>query len=242
MKPLRSSFVSFFSTTVDYQTSEPIDPVRLDLLVTQLRAGDQSVCAEIIKGHYRLVAGIVADRIRSKKFAEDALGAALLALTEAVYGAAESLYDNNITYFITKAVQYAIKDAMADNHVIRVPNRTVRHKLAQGEAFEDIVPGDPISIQEDDRSDDGMSGEDVRTKQGSFALPYAIPVAKRIVPSPEFNEALAKATATPMEVAIIRMRAEGYAYREIAEKCGLHTSRIGQIVPAVEARFDKLYS
>lgn len=239
MKPLRSSFNSFFATTVEYQESEPIEPARLDLLVTRLRAGDESVSGEIIKGHYRLVAGIVAGRVRSKKFAEDALAAALLALTEAVSDAAKTLYDNNITYYITSAVQYAIKDAMADNHVIRVPNRTVRHKIAKGEAFEDIVPGDPIGIQEDESDE---SEDSVRGKAGTFVMPYAIPVAKRIVPSAEFQEALAKAAANPMEVAIIRMRSEGYGYREIAEATGYHTSRIGQIVPQIEERFDKLYS
>ncbi len=68
-----------------------------------------------------------------------------------------------------------------------------------------------------------------------------VPVAPRIVPSPEFTEALEKAAVTPMEQAIVKLRSEGYGYEEIGKKVGYAKTRVGEITNAIEARFDALY-
>jgi hypothetical protein len=184
----------------------------------------------IIKGHYRLVAGLVGSMIRSRKKADDAMGAALLALTQAVYDAETALYDNKITYYITRCVRYAIKEANARERVMRVPSRTIRHRLAQGERFEDLVPGDCLTVVD---YEPGM--------YGMVNLPYVIPIAKPACESPEFKEAITRAATTPMEQAIIKLRAEGYGYAEIGVKVGYSTARVGQIMPVIEERFRLYY-
>ncbi len=238
MKPFRSSFSSYIAETTDYRESEPIDPALLESLVARLRTRDFSVCSEIIAGHLRMVMAIVGDKVRSKRKVDDVVGAALLALTQAVHDAPDALYDNNITYYITTMVKYAIKDELGRDHTVRAPARTVRYRIAKGDKFEDIVPGECVEIGEDVPHAD--QGEEPVKKRGSF-LPFHIPAAKPICESAEFKEAIAKAVTTPMEQAIVNLRAEGYNYEEIGIKVGLSTPRIGQIVPIIEERFSRIY-
>ena len=246
--PSRVGYASYLSGTLDYRESEPLAPDRLDALVTRLRGGDGSVAEEIIKGHYRMVAAIVGDRVRSKRRLDDVMGAALLALTESVHNAATALYNNNITYYITSNVKYAIKDEIANCHVLRMPGRTIRHRIARGELFDDIVPGDGVILAEDvtDRGSGDADGEGPlshRRRHGEcrYALPFHIPASKPLCESPEFKEAIARATTNPTEQAIVALRAQGFTYAEIGVKVGLSTPRIGQIMPGIEARFDAYY-
>lgn len=244
MRHFRTAFYSHLANSLDYQESEQIDPIILNGLVDRLRSGDTTVIPKIIKGHLRMVMGIVGETVRAKRKVDDGIGAALLALTKAVVDAQYTLYDNNITYYITDCVKKAIKDEMANDHTVRVPNRTIRDKISKGAKFEDIVPGDAISIQEDTTNDsfqDDGTGEAVRGKGLSHALPFHIPIAKPVCESAEFKEAIKQAARTPIEQAIIRLRAEGYGYEEIGPKVGYGKSMICKIMAEIEARFSRLY-
>lgn len=235
---------NYLASTLYYRGSHQIDPGRLERLVIRLREGDKSVIATIIRGHLRLVASIVGKRARNPAKREDAFGAALLALVEAVNNAGERLFDNNITPYITSCVRYAIKESLANDHTVRMPSRTVRYRIAQGEKFEEIVPGDTCEVNEG--SGDHGSGTELNEGlstmrgKGSFTLPYVIPIAKPFEPSPEFKEAVARAATTPMETAIFKLKMEGWGYEDIGKKVGLSYQRIGQIVPLIVTRFEAL--
>lgn len=244
MKPSRTRFKSFIGDTLDYREApKQLDPVRLDFLVTQLRMGDSSVEHEIVLGHLHLVMGIIGDIPRAKKCLDDSIGAAMLALASAVHDAAERLYDNNITAYITEDVKYAVKECIAAQHVIRVPSRTIRDKISKGEQFGDIVPG-----MQDIREDSPEYGntiangdEAVPRSRGQTNTPYFIPIAKEIEPSIEFKEALDKTPVLPIERLILELRAQDYGYEEIGAKVGYGKSMVGKIVAKLEARFDELY-
>jgi hypothetical protein len=255
----RVGFQSYLAGTLDYRESDPLEAGHLDVLVTRLRAGDRTVSGEIIKGHYRLVAAIVADRVHSKRRYDDCLGAALLALTQAVDDAAPRenpeppggtepgvLYDNNITYYITVSVRYAIRDEIASAHVVRMPGRTVRRRVAEGKLFAEVVPGDAVEIREDaERDHTEVGGGPVRPRAGasagSYSLPFHIPASRPLCESPEFKEALARAVANPTEQAIVSLRAQGYTYAEVGQRVGLSTPRVGQIMALIEPRFDAYF-
>lgn len=255
----RVGYQSFLAGTLDYRESEPLEPLHLDALVTRLRGGDRTVSGEIIKGHYRLVAAIVGSQVRSKRRHDDCLGAALLALTQAVDDSAPQpdlknppdvvpgvLYNNNITYYITVCVKYAIRDEIASAHVLQMPGRTIRKRLAEGKEFKDIVPGDAIELKEDIRNEGDWSGDNEAISKGrlgaaNYTLPFHIPASKPLCESPEFKEALARAIANPMQEAIVSLRAQGYTYAEVADKVGLSTPRVGQIMAEIEPRFDAYF-
>ena len=233
----RGRFESFLGETLAYQESQQIAPETLDRLVARLREGDRSVANQIIIGHLRMVMAILASH-RSRAKASDVEGAAFLALVEAVNDACpytdqygeyhESvLYDNNITAYITTTVKYAIKDEYGRSHIVRVPPRTIRHKISEGEQFEDLVPGQSVSI-------------DAAVEANSnFVMPFFIPIARPEFPPLEFTEILSKSIENEIERAIIKYRSESYGYEEIGPKVGLGKTRVGQIMEKIEARFDQ---
>jgi hypothetical protein len=237
----RTSFHSHLSETLEYRESQPIPPGRLEELVARLRAGDRGLAGEIIKGHLRPVAGIVAERARSRRTVDDALGAALLALVQAVHDAPERLYDDNITFYITTSVKYAIRDELARAHVVRVPGRTVRHKLAHGEAYEEIVPSSDAAVLNDEPEHPGDPDALVRSQPGLYKLPYVVPMARPLTPSPEFSEALRRACETPMDQAIVKLRSEGYGIEEVGQKVGYSKSPVGRMLQKIEERFDAYF-
>lgn len=244
--PVRIGYSSYLATTLDYRESRPIDPERLEGLVTRLREGDLSVTAEIIKGHLRLVAGIVGEMVRSRRKNEDAMGAALLSLVETVTERAPvNLKDNNITPYISSWVRHDIKDHLAADHVVRVPGRTVRYRIARGEEFEEIVPGDPIGIADDCKRDgtgDGQFEAISRLHNAPFTLPFAIPVAPPQDPreTPEFKEALSRAAEGTLNEVMLKLRVEGHGYEEIGKRVGLSTARVGQVLPGMVDRLTAL--
>lgn len=235
----RTGFASYLAGTAYYEESARIDPGTLDALVTRLRGGDTSVIDTIIRGHLKLTAALVASKVRSRRKFDDAMGAALLALTKAVHDARTRLYDNQITAYITTCVKYAVKDEIANLHVVRVSPRTIRDRIARGDDFKSIVPGASAKV-EAGIAESG-SGEDAVRRRGEASLPFVVPIAPRLVPTPEFSEALQKAAVTPMEQAIVKLRSEGYGYEEIGRKVGYGKTRVGEITNAIEARFDALY-
>lgn len=258
MKPERRSFKTFLGDTLDYQESKQIAPEILDDMVTRLREGDRSMINPIIKGHYRMVTAMLAESSRSRARAADIEGAAFLSLVEAVNDCCphidkkgvfqpSRLYDNNITYYITTTVKYAIKDEYGNNHVLRMSPRTIRDRIAKGEKFEDIVPGAGMDILDDMPDYDNGEGNDdsfvdrCKGRRGDFVMPFIVLQAKPEFPCVEFTEAIKKCVENETERAIIRLRAEGYGYEDIGKKVGYSTGRVGQIVPLIEARFDRYY-
>ena len=240
---IRHSYRSFLGETLEYRESQQIPPEILDGMVTRLREGDRSMIDPIIKGHYRLVTSLVSRNLRKKGKSADIEGAAFLCLVESVhaccphtdeYGEYQEsrLYDNNITAYITVNVNYAIKDEYGSDHILRVPPRTIRHKIAKGENFEDLIPDDPMEIAGDYESNDAKLG---------MALPFLIPLAKPEFPSLEFNEALAKSVVGETEKAIVRLRTENYTYEEIGPKIGYSFNRVCQFMRDIESRFNRFY-
>ena len=217
---------SYLATTTWYKSSGKIPDEKLDHMVTLLRAGNVNVIEPIIQGHVRLVSAIVSKVACVASKRDDALGAALLSLTQAVLDARTKLHDNNITAYITTTVRYAVKTHLSEDHIVRVPGRTIRYRIEHGEVFEEIVPGDPIEIREDVPSTTGI------------VFPFTIPIAK----SPDFRETMetrelvTRAAGTPTNEVILTMRLEGFGYAEIGNKIGLSVSRLGQIVPELETR------
>lgn len=250
MKRERRSIKSFLSDTMEYQESKQIPELELDSMVTKLREGDRTMINPIIRGHYRLVMGILGTSVRSRQRQADIEGAAFLALVETVNDCCphtdskgqyheSRLYDNNITYYITDMVKYAIKEEYGNDHVMRMPPRTIRYKIAQGQKFEDIVPGDGLAIATD-KGDSSESSEASIIEDG-FVMPFFIPIARVEFPSLEFTDALTRCVENEMERAIVKLRSEGYTYEEVGKKVGLSTGRIGHLMPPIEARFDRLY-
>lgn len=100
---------------------EPMEPEKLDLLVSRLRAGDASVCHTIIEHHLRLTLDICAKYARlipSK--VDDMVGHACLTLAKTVTTEIP-LVDNNITPYLVSRIHGALSDFVRRDSV--VPHR-----------------------------------------------------------------------------------------------------------------------
>lgn len=230
---------------MDYRESAQIEPEILENMVACLRKGDSSLITPIINGHMRMVMAIIAGSRKNRRLQADIEGAAYLALVESVNNCCpwtdktgkhhpSRLHDNNITFYITANVKYMIKEEFSRDHIMCVPSRTIRYKLANGEIFEELRLPSRSEMGEDTHND--------TNSPSSHIMPFLIPIAKQEFPSLEFTEALGKATETIMDQVIIKMRSEGCTYEEIGPRIGYHFTRIGQIVRTIEARFDNYYN
>lgn len=258
MKLNRRRYQSFLGELLPYQESHQIEPEILDGMVAKLREGDSDMIEPIIMGHLKMVMGIVADSRRSKRLQADIEGAAFLALVEAVNVCCphtdkkgkfhpSRLIDNNVTFYITAIVKWAIKEEFSRDHVVCMPRRTICYKLANGEKFEDFVPSCGTLISQDIvRDDDGGNGEGVgggndfqnSRQAGGFVMPFFVPIAKPEFPDLAFTEILNRSIENEMERAIVKLRSEDCTYEEVGAKVGMHFTRVGQIVRKIEERFD----
>lgn len=219
------------SRTIKIPNCKVLDDEILDSLVTRLRSGDLSVVNDIVEHHIPLALSIVRRRIYHDHLYDDAVGAVFLRMIKTTRSAATKLKDNNITAFLIRGIQSAIKNQFSTDRTIRVPPVTVNRLRKKGKTAQEIFPRVDVTIV------DTHDASDVQLNTA-----YHVPAARRTEPSIEFKEALRMAALLPMEQAIVALRSQGHTYAEVGRKVGYSTPRIGRIIPAIEAKFDKIYT
>jgi hypothetical protein len=103
-----------------------IDQELLERRVISLRLGDTTQINPISVQLMRLVMSLVANFAHPKR-TPDLIGVALLTLVESVRSAATKLEDNNIIPWVSAHVNRRLSDYIKDDHLVRIPGRTLRH-------------------------------------------------------------------------------------------------------------------
>ncbi len=111
-----------------------IDEVLLERRVVALRLGDLNQVNPISIQLMRLVMSLVANFAHPRR-TPDLIGVALLTLVESVQSASVKLEDNNIIPWVSAHINRRLKDYCQDDHLVRIPGRTLRHKGGEVRLF-----------------------------------------------------------------------------------------------------------
>lgn len=192
---------------------QKVDDDRLTELVQRLRAGDESVHEEIIRGHIRLAINVASRYARfSPAKGEEIASEALYGVTYAVKKARAKLVDDNITAWIVScchrfAYRFLCRESM-------VPRITIWKRKQRGLTTEvkGVVPLPP-----------------------SNHLP-----AKYQQTSMEVMELITMSAESDLDREIIDLRSQGYNDREIAEKLRVSNSYVARKRAEIRERFEEL--
>lgn len=222
------------------------DPDELLDLVSRLRSGDHTVRARLVELHVKLVTTI-AGRMAPANNVDDAIQEANRVLLEAVDRAVTALHDNEITAYISATVRHEVRKFLNEDRCVKMPSRTFRHKAAKGEINKDGDNLDPalvgvvstMKLVMSEERESRTSGDENVISIGRYMPGYTIPEARPEWPSMEMREALNLAILTPQEHAYVEMASEGYTFKEIGDRYGVTSARVGQVVRRVEDRFNR---
>ena len=187
---------------------ERIDEEELERRVAALRLGDSTQVNRITVMLLRITMSLVSNFAHPRRTA-DLTGIALLTLVETVNSAATRLTDNNIIPFVSTHINMRLKDAVARDHVVCIPPRTLRSLRQQG--IEAFVP--------------------LTTTFGSEG------VAKPEAPSLEFTDMMNRIVRNDRERLVLNMRAERYGLAVIAQSIGVSVALVHKLKAELRERY-----
>ena len=188
---------------------ERIDEEELDRRVSALRLGDMSQVNRISVMLMRLALSLVANFAHPRR-TPDLIGVAMLTLVESVRSASTRLNDNNIVAFVSTHINHRLKDAIAKDHVVCIPPRTLRSFRQQG-----ITAFVPLST----------------------SYLHLEGVARREEASLEFRDMIEKMVKDDRERLLVDMRIQRHAIEVIAEQMGVSVSLIHKLKSDMRKRF-----
>jgi RNA polymerase sigma factor (sigma-70 family) len=182
----------------------------LEILVQQLRQGDQTVRATIIANHMRLAMSIVAKYVgRYPYLTDDMVGATMMGICQAVDWAPTRLYNNNITPYIYQTCERFIRDLIETRFAVNIPRKTYASLREEESAFIPLVQMiNAIKPDEDNYLDEF----DLLTEQA----------ANTIEDNPMLFEELIESLAlSARDRVVIDMLIESYTLEEIGNTLGV---------------------
>jgi hypothetical protein len=221
---------------------EKLDEKTLEELVIKLKEShntDTNTRNRIVESHIRLgltIAGRFAYKVKFK--VEDIVGEMLLCIVESVSRfCSGASYNNEITPFIIARIHSKLSRFLEEDRIVYMPGRTVRYYTITGSSKLDKLPTEIYLVQ------GGTMGTGVDEYEGPehFKGAYVLPEIEDDHTESEVLELLDKVTTNFIEKKIIRLRVEGYSYKEIEPIVGYSQASISIMVQNIEKRFDKIY-
>ncbi len=215
----------------------------LEQLVIKLRKGDKSTINPIIEGHMRLgvsIAGRYGYKYPTK--IDDLIGVMQLALTYSTRIAKYKLTNNVITPYLVSRIHSALLRFIEDDHIVKVPGRTVRYYFEKGDVRLETLPMQTKMCENsgegnhEDIMDNGNNSS--FNNDGYIYVPQIFNEELKIV---DLNEVIDKVTRGYIEKRVIELRAKGYSYEDISPQVGCSVSKISIIVRTVEEKFNEIY-
>lgn len=191
---------------------ERIDEEELERRVAALRLGDKTQVNRICVMLLRLTMNLVSNFAHPRR-TPDLIGVATLTLVEQVNAAATKLTDNNIIPFVSTHINMRLKDAVAKDHVVCIPPRTLRSMRQRG--IEAFVPLTTAS--------QGLEG-----------------IARPEGPSLEFTDMMSKIVRNDREKLVLNMRAERHGLAVIAESMGVSVALVHKLKAELRTRYSAL--
>lgn len=201
-----------------------VNDKELERRVIALRSGDLTQVPHISRMLMRIVMKLVSHFAHPAR-TPDLIGVAMLALVEATTRASTELVDNNIIPYVSVNIVQRMKDLIRDDHTMRVPSRTLRHKRSQG--IEVSLFTTRLCSEDEEKPD--------------FVRFYSPAVAKPEHPPLELIEILDKVARTDREKLMIEMRSHRHTLREYAQEAGVSLGTATQIYHGIRDKFKELY-
>jgi len=219
-----------------------LDGKVLEDLVIKLKQSenkDSDTRNKIVEGHIRLgltIAGRFAFKVKFK--VEDIVGEMLLCLVESVGRfCSGASYNNEITPFIITHIHSRLSKFLEEDRIVCMPGRTVRYYAVTGSSKLDKIPTEIYLAQKGTLAINMDEYEGPSDFNGEYIMLETLDDHSKS----EVLELLDKVTTNFIEKKIIRLRAEGYSYKEIEPLVGYSQSSISIMVQNIEKRFDKIY-
>lgn len=203
---------------------ETIDEEELEVRVTALRSGDLTQVNPISMQLMRISLSVVA-RFAHPKRTPDLIGVALLTLVESVKRASTELVDGNIVPYVMVNIANRLKDAIADDHTVRTPSRTLRDKRSKG--IELTIFSNRHSSEEAPHTDE----------YSSFYLPA---IAREETPEYDTLEILEKIAQSDRDRLILDLRSKSYTLQECAKVADISVGLACKIKQDLYTRFLEL--
>ena len=194
-----------------FKIPHPLEPQILENLVQKLRDGtaDKEDIELIYYSHMRYAIALVC-RICPEHLVYDAIGEAMLALTEGLNRASTVLVNNQITPYLIKRVRGAIIDFIGDQYFVRA--RTYRRKKIKGPYMESLNP----------------------THMGITHDYHANEVLESIEKCIQTDINLVR---QEYKRAIVRLKAAGYSTVEISEMLSISIRQTNSLIQSIETRY-----
>jgi hypothetical protein len=218
-----------------------LDDKELEQLVVDYRNNPSSIETRnrIVGGHLKLVLSIAARFAYKYKYrVDDLIGESFLSLVEAVIRFCTLPgYNNNITPYVVANTHSELLKYIEKDRTISMPGRTIRYYAMIGSNKLNRIPTQILLVQGSGDIDKNKDSYENQVFDGKYILPET----EDDHSSSEALEILDKVTSNFIEKRIIKLRAEGYSYKEMVPMVGYCVSSISIMVQNIEKRFNKIY-
>lgn len=191
----------------------PLEQEDLETLVEHWREGDLTARDSIIKHNMRLIvtmARTMASQRGCTHIIDELISVGLLELCQSVHRFARVSTDNNIIPYVRSCVRFRMHDCTCRLSVMRISERTLRHKAANGTFHELDIPANV----NDEEGEEDASEVDIEPKKWER---LTIDMSFNKI---EFDEIVALSAETEEEKFILNMVRHGHTDREIADMIG----------------------
>jgi len=205
--------------SIDHPLGKIPDAIREDRLlelVARLRAGDDSVSEEIVRGHVHLAISIASKYARfAPHRAEELVSESVYGIIFAVAKAREKLRDDNIKPWIAACChRFSYRFLDRDVATVRKPRSTIRDERARGEDSQPVVVTS-LSVSE------GRAQRCCR-------------------PLADVRDTLSAVVRDEEDATILELREAGYNDREIASRLSVSPAYVSRVRGELRRRFDRL--
>lgn len=197
----------------DLKLPKQIESEELEILVTRLKSGDQSVAVEIINGHIRLAIDI-ATRY-SLRDGDDIVSAAMYGVCQAVQWAPTRLHDLNITPYIVATVHRFISDSHTENDVVHTPKGVEKMIFNYLSWVPERNEDCDIFIDDNERGPDTL----IPVSYDDFF---------------DTNNAIADLNLPRDHALALKLRLEGYTHKQIGQKLEIKKRDVTRIFVKIE--------
>jgi DNA-directed RNA polymerase specialized sigma24 family protein len=195
---------------------------------------------KIVEGHMSMGLNIAARfAFKYKYYAEDIIAEMFLCLVKGVnrFCITAISEDNNITPYLTTRIHSRLSRIIEEKGMIHMPGRTFRHYVTIGSDKADKIPSQIYLAQGTTATVEVDEYEGPTNIRGQYILPETVDDHV----SSEIMEILEKLTRDFIAKKIIKLRIEGYTYKEIEPIVGKSQASISIIIRDIEEKFDKIY-
>lgn len=202
---------------------KPLTEDEIPALVEKIKTQDQDACDYATLGLIVLGLQIVGRYLAvmgSDRLADDLAGAALEGIVDAIHRVSIGKVEIHSTFrgFVVSNIHRFISDELDRQELVRVPGRTIRRKLAEGDEFlrlQQVSLGDPSIVRRH--------------------------VTQSGIRDFEIKELLDRVLENDQQREILRLRQEGMTDQEVADALGLSKTTVFVIRRDLETRFLELF-